>query len=293
MLRSMTGFGNAQGQDQRIAASVEVRAVNNRYLKITTKCPDAYAPLESRIEKQVRDTISRGTVLVSIQVNRIGERAKAAIDEQTLNVYWDQLKESSLKKNVPLPSDMSPLLGLPGVVGELRESVDCEEDWPILQSTLAEALEKLNAFRSDEGQSMRDDLLLNIVTIRKDLEEIAAAAPSVVVEYRDRLHERVRELLGQADVDIDSGSIIREVSIFADRCDINEEITRLRCHLEQFEAFLDDQGTNGRKLDFLGQEMFREINTIGAKANNVAISHSVVEMKSAVEKIREILQNVE
>ena len=140
---------------------------------------------------------------------------------------------------------------------------------------------------------MLRDLRLNAGIISEQLMQVADLAPQVVASFRDRLLERVKELLATSDVSVDSSDLIREVSIFSERCDINEEITRLRSHLEQFETFLQGDSSQGRKLEFLSQEMFREVNTIGAKANNVAIAHSVVEMKSAVEKIREVLQNVE
>jgi uncharacterized protein (TIGR00255 family) len=134
---------------------------------------------------------------------------------------------------------------------------------------------------------------LNAGIISEQLVQVTEMAPQVVSSFRDRLLERVKELLATSDVTVDSSDVIREVSIYSERCDINEEIMRLRSHLEQFEAFLQGESSQGRKLEFLSQEIFREINTIGAKANNVTIAHAVVEMKSAVEKIREVLQNVE
>jgi uncharacterized protein (TIGR00255 family) len=140
---------------------------------------------------------------------------------------------------------------------------------------------------------MGDDVRINCRTIARELEKIAAIAPDVVRDYRDRLRDRMRDLLEGTGANIDDNDLIREVSIFAERCDVNEEITRLRSHLDQFELFMDEKTSQGRRLEFLCQEMFREVNTIGSKANNVAIAHAVVDMKAAIDKLREILQNVE
>ena len=189
---------------------------------------------------------------------------------------------------------MSSLLTLPGAITEhAREELDADADWPFLKGLLEQALVKLHEFRQREGRSMGDDLRLNSGVIATNLSEIATGAPEVVRAYRDKLLDRIRELVKGTNVVISEPDLIREVSLFADRCDINEEITRLRCHLEQFEVFLNDKVSQGRKLDFLTQEMFREVNTIGSKANNVSLARCVVEMKSSVDRIREVLQNVE
>lgn len=290
----MTGFGSARTQDERSNIAVEIRTVNNRYLKVLTKCPDAYAPLEGRIEKVVRGVISRGTVSVAVRLDRTGSRNAYAIDDEILQDYYRQVSRASEHLRIPPPGDVGRLLVLPGVVTDRNSAlIDVEADWPLVQAALEEALVKLQSFRREEGQSMADDLRLNAGLIADRLAEVEVQAPQVVRDFRDRLLDRVRELLQQMDAGVDQADIIREVSIFAERCDINEEITRLRCHLDQFEAFLNEDASMGRKLEFLSQEMFREVNTIGSKANSVPIAHCVVEMKAAVEKIREVLQNVE
>lgn len=294
VLLSMTGFGDARSQNQEISIAVEVRTVNNRYFKVSMKYPDSYNALESRIEKTVRESITRGTVSVAIRTDRKSGERPYRLNSELLSDYWQQLNTLADNVNAPSPHDLAQLLTLPSVVSETTPAVvDLESDWELIGEALRHALEKLQAFRSDEGQAMHNDLHLNCRLIETQLEQIAKLAPQVVRDYRDRLQDRVRDLLAEVDVAVDASHLIREVSIFADRCDINEEITRLRCHLEQFENFLNADVSSGRKLEFLSQEMFREVNTIGSKANNVLIAHCVVEMKSAVEKIREILQNVE
>lgn len=289
----MTGFGDARCQDDRLTASVEVRAVNNRYLKIITKSSEAYAALEGDIERIVRESISRGTVNVTVRVDRVWSAAEFQINEVALKSYWTQLQAAARDVGAPSP-EIAYILSAPGVVAdESRRSVDLNADGEVIRRLLGEALKKFHVFRADEGRSMERELAENAKTIAARLEEVVALAPQVVAEYRTKMLERVRQLLVDSGVNVADSDLIREVSIFSDRSDINEEITRLKSHLEQFQAFIREPASTGRKLDFLSQEMNREVNTIGSKANNVAIAHCVVEMKAAIEKMREILQNVE
>jgi uncharacterized protein (TIGR00255 family) len=290
----MTGFGDARFQDDRLSASVEVHAVNNRYLKISTKCSEVYAALEGDIERIVREAISRGTVNVVVRVDRLSTAEEFALNQVALTTYWSQLQAAARKLGAPAPSEMGYLLSAPGVVAdESQRSVDLQADGEIIRRLLKQALEKLHGFRTEEGRSMERELAENAKTIARRLVEVTALAPQVVADYRTKLLERVRQLLADSGVPVAEPDLIREVSIFSERSDINEEITRLRSHLEQFQAFISEPVSAGRKLDFLSQEMNREVNTIGSKANNVAIAHCVVEMKAAIEKMREILQNVE
>jgi len=290
----MTGYGRARNQDERCVISVELKTVNNRYLKISIKSPDIYAPLESQIDKVVRTKIARGTVTVTVRMSLLSGQNQYSVDTTVFQSYWKQLSAVGDELGITTNIDAGRLLHLPGTISEEGlDTVKPEEDWPLIEQTLSEALDHLGEFRTREGESMQQDLERNGQLIKDQLDNIVEFAPQVVVDYRNRMHERVAELLREAEATLSQSDLIREVSIFADRCDINEEITRLRCHLEQFDAFLGEPTSQGRKLDFLIQEMFREVNTIGSKANNVAIAHCVVEMKAAVEKIRENLQNVE
>ena len=290
----MTGYGRARNQNDRCVVSVELKTVNNRHLKISIKSPDIYAPLESQVDKVVRTKIARGTVTVTVRMSLLGGQNQYSVDTDVFQSYWQQLSSVGDKLGVTTIIDPGRLLHLPGTIQEEGlDSVKPEEDWPLIEKTLSEALDHLGEFRAREGESTKQDLERNGQVIKEQLENIVEIAPQVVVDYRNRMQERVSELLRESGATISESDLIREVSIFADRCDINEEITRLRCHLEQFDTFLAEPTSQGRKLDFLIQEMFREVNTIGSKANNVPIAHCVVEMKAAVEKIRENLQNVE
>lgn len=290
----MTGFGSASGQNDRFTASVEIKAVNNRHLKVSTRLPDALGSLESNIEKTVRKTIARGTVSVNVRFSPVGQASRYRISNELLTGYWNQLKTIGETSGIPQPDSIASLLTLPGVVSdELSSSLDAAEEWPFLEGVVVEALVGLNEFRQREGESMREELEQCCEQVSTNLEAVVQRAPEVVSSYRDKVLERVRELLEGSGSTVEPDNLIREVSIFADRCDINEEITRLRCHVDEFLKVVNGPTSQGRKLDFLSQEMFREINTTGSKASNVEIAHHVVEMKAAVEKIREILGNVE
>lgn len=291
----MTGFGNATTQSDCCDVSVELKAVNNRYLKLSMRLPDMVTRFEPDIEKLIRSAMARGSVQLSVRIRLHGRSSGYAIDKDVLSGYVAQLAE--LEKDglsVAGQPPLSDLLQLPGVVTESEVSIGVVETiWPQLQETLAEALKQFSEFRSTEGESMRIDLKSQVELIEQQVSSVAEKAPGVVAEYREKLLDRVRKALDDTEARIDDSDVIRDVALFADRCDINEEITRLGSHIDQFYKFLDSPQSMGRKLEFVGQEMFREINTIGSKANNVEIAHCVVEMKASIERIREVLQNVE
>ena len=290
MLLSMTGFGSSASQTEAITVSVELRAVNNRYLKLSLRLPDALTRFESRIEQLIRKRIARGAVQLSLRTRFPRDVTGFSIDSETITTYQQQLSDLSPDAAVAL----SDLLTLPGVVVEsdlTPETIDSL--WPVVESTISESLDQFEEFRRTEGQQMLEDLSRQCQTINEQVDRVSELAPGVVSEYRQKLLDRLRSAMEESGVSISESDVIREVAIYADRCDINEEITRLRSHLQQFRTFLEGDQSLGRKLEFLGQEMFREINTIGSKANNVEIAHHVVEMKAAIERIREVLQNVE
>ncbi|MDB4440027.1 YicC family protein [Planctomicrobium sp.] len=289
----MTGHGDASGENDRLTVSAEVRSVNNRHLKVNVRCPDAYLSLESNVEKLVRKKVARGTLSVSLRVRQLNEQRAAKIDQAAVRQYWTQLTDIADELGINPPSEVTPLLSLPGIIQEDFERKVNESDWPLFEKIILEALRNFEEFRAEEGRSMLDELESLAGTVESSLEKVTQHAPAVVTDYRDRLINRVNDLLSDSAVKLESNDLIRETSVFADRCDITEEITRLRSHLQQYHTLLSSDEAAGRKLDFLGQEMFREVNTIGSKANNVNIAHLVVEMKAAIEKMREIIQNIE
>jgi uncharacterized protein (TIGR00255 family) len=285
----MTGFGEASRQDDALAVAVEVRTINSRYFKLTVRSNEGYSSLEPQIDAQVRQHIKRGTVQVSLRVARKRPNDDFRINESVLRGYRAQL-ESLGAESVRLDA----LLHLPGVVDEnVRGLAEVENDWPLVKETLEAAMANMAHMRAEEGRAMANDLAANCAAIAVQLDEIDRRAPDVATQYRTRLSERLNKTLAEFDISLDSNDLIREVSIYAERSDISEEIVRLRSHLEQFAAIMTLEESSGRKLEFLTQEMFRETNTIGSKANDVQIARHVIEIKAAIERMREMIQNVE
>jgi uncharacterized protein (TIGR00255 family) len=289
----MTGIGEARVERERLSVSVELRSVNNRHLKVSVRGPDAYLSLEHDIEKLIRGRVARGTIAVQLRVDRHDAHSGYTIDHVTLREYWAHVRRVADEMHLPPPSDLSTLLPLPGVIVESNAVLLDPSEWPVVQDVLNAALDRLNEFRVREGASMSAELSQLCGQIEAAAEQIAARAPQVVDEYRQRLHERVSDWLREAGAALSPGDLIREVGLFADRSDINEELTRLRSHLEQFRSLIDRTESTGRTMEFLCQELNREINTIGSKANDVEIARRVVDTKGAIERIREIVQNVE
>ncbi len=295
MLLSMTGFGHSSLDRDGIHVATEIKSVNNRYLKLSVRLPDAIARFERDIERVVRARVSRGSVQLSIRVRLPAGQSEHMIDQDVLTAYQHQLRAiTSGDMSSAVPPTMGELLQLPGVIVDSEFPEDLVNAlWPVVETAINESLDHFHDFREREGETMRVDLDRQCEVIETELITVGAEAPQTIQEYRDKLIERVRRLIGDASVSIGENDVIREVALFADRCDINEEMTRLRSHIDQFRRLLNGTQSQGRKLEFIGQEMFREINTIGSKANSVPIAHSVVEMKAAIERIREVLQNVE
>ncbi len=291
----MTGFGEAHRKDASRAVSAEVRTINSRYFKLTVRCGEGYTTLEPQVEALVRQFIKRGTVQVSLRVDRARASDDFRVNDGVLTGYRQQLE--SLQKvwgREPQPVPIESLLTLPGVVDENAASaVDAAADWPLISQALQEAMEQMTAMRAGEGRAMAADLSENAAIVARELDAIEARAPQVSDSYRARLTDRVAKVLAEYQITLQPGDLIREISIYAERSDISEETVRLRSHLVQFADTLQLPESSGRKLEFLTQEMFRETNTIGSKANDVQISRHVIEIKAAIERIREMIQNVE
>ncbi|HVX14714.1 MAG TPA: YicC/YloC family endoribonuclease [Pirellulales bacterium] len=290
----MTGFGEAHRQAGGVAVAVEVRTINNRYFKLTLKCGEGYSLLEPEIESVVRQQIRRGTVQVSLRVDRVRGSEDYQLNQAVLSNYRRQLRELSDQWHLGEAVPLSQLLLLPGVVIENPTSpAEAEEEWPLVRESLLAAMENLAHMRADEGRAMASDLRGNCAAIAAELDQIDERAPLVVAAYRERLTDRLQATLADFAVTLNPADLIKEVGLFAERSDISEEIVRLRSHLEQFDSIMELPESSGRKLEFLTQEMFRETNTIGSKANDVQIARHVIEIKASIERIREMIQNVE
>lgn len=290
----MTGFGEARGQSNGIAVGVEVRTINSRHLKLSFRASEGYAALEPEVEAVTREVIRRGTVQLNLRVERPSSSEDYRLDIAVIENYRRQLETYTGRSEWNDPDDLRMLLSLPGAVNERRSSDrDPREDWPIIEPILREALQSLSKMRAEEGVALAADLAHNGRLILESVDAVAKRAPEVVQSYQSRLTQRVEKALSELNVTVQPADLLREIALFADRSDISEEIVRLRSHLQQYEAALMLPESSGRKLEFIAQEMGREINTIGSKANDAQISQLVVEIKTALERIREQIQNVE
>lgn len=289
----MTGYGEARERLGDILCRVEVRSVNNRHFKLALRCPDGFLQFENEMEHLLRETITRGSVSMAIRFDRSANSQAPRINPAAVADYWQQLQKICSDLSVA-PPELATVLTLPGVLDDgAFDATTAQQMWPVVERTIRAAAVHMGEFRRREGASMADELQAQCVAIASQVDQITVMSPQVIIEYRDKLLQRVNELVKDLDTRLSPSDVLREVAIHSDRCDITEEITRLRSHLGQFQKLLDDKTSQGRKLDFMCQELFREVNTIGSKSNHVGIAHAAVEAKVSVERMREIVQNVE
>jgi uncharacterized protein (TIGR00255 family) len=287
----MTGYGEARRQHGDMTVTAEARAVNNRHFKLVCRINDPYDAIEPEVERHVRARVRRGTVLVTLRVERPKRPDDYRLNLVALESYRRQLAQAA--GGVDSYSALGAILSLPGVVEDRTASeAHPHDDWPLIEPVVTEALDRFHESRAQEGRAMAEELLSLGRQLAAELERVVARVPEVVAGYQHRLLERVQSLVKDRVV-VEPKDLIREVAILAERADVAEEVTRLRAHIQQCIEVIQGPESAGRKLEFVVQEMGRETNTIGSKANDVAISRSVVEMKGALEKIRELIQNVE
>jgi uncharacterized protein (TIGR00255 family) len=290
----MTGHGQSHSEVDGFRVAAELRAVNNRYFKLTVRGLEGFGYLESQLEALVRKTVRRGSVNLSLQIANPHAAAVHEINEAALKSYCDQISEltSDLQLDPRLP--VAALLQLPGVVVEsLAQMDDAADPWPAVEKALSAALAKFQAMREAEGAAMAEDFQRNCDGIADHVRQIETRAPEVVAAYQTRLTERINQLLAPHSTNVEPADVAREVGVFAERCDVSEELVRLHSHISQFREILAANEPAGKKLEFVIQEMFREVNTIGSKANDATISAHVIETKTLVERMREMVQNVE
>ena len=296
MIRSMTGFGAAHREVDGARYSVEVRSVNNKFLKATVRLPDALSSLETEIETAVARKLHRGSVIVTVRWVAGGASLAARIDTSAARASIEQLLEEMPEEiRSRCTVDLATLLSVPGIICGDDSQAFVETARPILVSLLGEACDRLIEMRTREGGNLFVELESFGTRMQERLESVASRAPRVVELYRDRLHQRVESLLKEVGASLDESDLVREVAVFAERSDIAEEITRLSGHLEQFFDLLggrDDEPV-GRTLDFLTQEMLREANTISSKSADADITRAVVEVKGLIDRIKEQAANVE
>ncbi|UCD27632.1 MAG: YicC family protein [Planctomycetota bacterium] len=292
MIQSMTGYGESQHSDGEVDYALEIRSLNNRYFKANIKLPEHISAFESEVEKLLRNRLSRGSVSYNLRMRNTSADAAMDINTAALEKYLVTLNQMPISEHVRI--DLGSILALPGVCQPPEiDDAKLERQWEMIKQMTDQALEGMVEMRKKEGQVLRDDLHDQCQYIRGHLESIAGRAPEVLKDYHEKLLQRVNELISSAKLQLELDDIKREVAVYAERCDINEEISRLKSHLEQFENMFNSDEPAGRKLDFLSQEMLRETNTIASKANDADIAHYIVEIKGAIDRIKEQVQNVE
>ena len=298
MPKSMTGYGRAQRLSDGRDVLVEIRAVNHRYYEFSARLPRTCMYLEEKLKSFLNGKIARGKVEVSVTITRPdGKDAQIAVNRSVAEGYVNALRmlneEMGENGGLWLSDDitLSSLLRLPDVFTVTKEQDDENAVWAIVSEAAAEALESFLSMRKAEGERLANDLLGKLSGLESMLEKIEAIEPGVAESYRQKLLAKLTELLG--DTNIDEQRILTETAIFAEKTAIDEETVRLHSHIAQFRTLIASDEPVGRKLDFLVQEMNREVNTIGSKAQDLSITRLVVDMKSEIEKIREQIQNIE
>lgn len=293
MVKSMTGYGRGELDNAVGRFIVEVKSVNSRSCNVTAKLPDNLYSLESRIFSYIRSRISRGQINISVSLDSAASGKKVILDRELAKEYFEQLADIKDYLSITESIGLSTIAALPGIVNVNEPYEDIDEIWSAVHSALAIAVDQLVEVRTAEGAAILEDLYPRLETMLQLSDQISSRSPEVVEDYRQRLRQRVSKLL-RDEVTIDESRIAMEVAIMAERCDITEEVVRLRSHISQIKDVLkDSEGPVGRHLDFILQEINREVNTIASKASDSQISTDCIRFKDETEKAREQVQNLE
>ena len=291
-MRSMTGYGKAVYEENGITLTVELKTVNNRFLDLVPKYPRAFVPLDDCIRKAVSAGIRRGRTELFITYSDVSESGKTlVVDERLAGDYVSAAKRLSEKFAIPNDMTVTSLMRCPDVVTETVADGEEEKLAEIVRETIVRAVGSLNAMRDAEGKKLKADLLTRADTVEELTEKIRERAPEIKEEYRRKLEERMKEIL--SDVRFDEGRLLQEVAVYADKTNIDEELTRLKSHVFQLRRICEEETDAGKKLDFLMQEFNRETNTICSKSNDIGITKLALALKNEIEKMREQVQNIE
>lgn len=292
MLKSMTGFGRAQKEIDGYVITVEIKSVNHRYFEFSSRIPRQYGFLDEKLKSFINSKVSRGKIECYVTVEALNtDTADVVVNHTLANAYVNALKEIAVTYDLKDDFGASAISRFPEVLVVRKSEEDEEKLWNYVKEVCDEAIKKFIAMRTVEGAKMKDDIYSRGQYILDCVSYIEERSPQTVKEYNDKLVERVHELLG--DVSLDENRILQEVAVYADKVAVAEETVRLRSHIDQLNTFISSDEPVGRKMDFLVQEINRETNTIGSKANDVDIARKVVDIKAEVEKIREQIQNIE
>jgi uncharacterized protein (TIGR00255 family) len=292
MLRSMTGYGRGEASSGDVTVVVELRSVNNRFRDIQLRCPREYLALEPRINNVLRDPLTRGRVDAFVRREVTGGKSRVVADRRLAMEYATVINDlcESMVGFVDREVPVTFILSQAGVLQIVEDEVDVLREWPVVEVALQSAVNDLQEMRDKEGRALYQDLLGYVAEVRGIVAEVEAANAGIAERLQKRLEARLRRLIGDR---VDDDRLAQEAAVLADKSDVAEEITRLRSHCDQFASALDDSEAVGRRLDFLLQEMNREVNTIGSKAAEHPVSHRVVTLKSVLERMREQSANVE
>ena len=292
MLKSMTGYGRAESSKGALEFSVEIRSGNNRFREIILRLPQSLQPSEDRIRSMVSSRIRRGRIEVSIQIKDNGDKGlNLELNRPLVRAYATIFNELNEELGCKQPIDLSFFSQLKDTIIVKQDSVDLERIWPDLKDVLDKALLSLETMRMDEGKALEEDFLMRLNRIKGDIEEIRNRAKVTVEEYRDKLIQKINKLI--EGIEIAEDRLMQEVALMADRSDITEELIRVESHLDQFRSYMNQDDVIGRRLDFLLQEINREVNTMASKAADSFVSQLVVDIKAELERLREQIQNVE
>ncbi len=293
MIKSMTGFGRSQVNENGYTISCEIKGVNHRYFDPHIRMPRRYGLLEERVKEEIKKQIHRGRIEISINIEKTRESTRnIKVDKDLAMAYHKSLKDLAEYLDMNAVFSLIDIFRLPDVFSLEDAEEDLEITWQTLQKSIAEATDGLMAMRIKEGQNLLTDLMNRTDFILNEVRKLEARAPLLEKEYEEKLRNKIKEMIPLES--IDDNRILQEVAIFADHVSITEEIVRLQSHVKQFNEILSNgDEAIGRKSDFLVQEMFREINTVASKANDIEMGQIVISVKAELEKIREQLQNIE
>lgn len=292
MIRSMTGFGRSEGSSELMDISIEAKSVNHRYFEFNARVPRIYSFLEEKLKALFQSKLSRGKVDVYLSINTdMVIKSTVEVNYQLAESYINALRSIAKKYNIIDDISTSLIMKVSDIFNIVSEPIDEDIIWNEVRPVAEKALENLIAMKESEGAKLYGDIKSRVKSILKLVEFIEQRSEETVRLYRERLEQKIRELIG--DVQVDEQRLLTETAIFADKIAVSEETVRIRSHLNQLIGLLESNGAVGRKLDFIVQELNREANTIGSKTQDVEVAHAVVEIKSEIEKIREQVQNIE
>lgn len=291
-MKSMTGFGHGEVEGNGLKISIDIKSVNGRFLDITTKMPKSFLSLEDVIKNKIKESLTRGNIDVFINITR--EESKEDLIKLDKNIccqIYNAAEELYRESNIPNGITIKDLLKIDGVLSIEHKELESDELEPMVNEALTTAIRALGLMREKEGLNLKNDLLNNVTALETVVNQIKEEVPKSANAYREKLLNRITEAL--ETVEVDDSKLINEVAFFVDKSDVNEEITRLYSHIEQFRNLLNESGAVGKQLEFISQEMTREINTTGSKSGSIEITNLVLEAKNINESIKEQIRNVE